>query len=129
MLLTNEQVAEIRALYATNSVTQCDLAARFGVNQQYISRIIRDEARASRGCAFCGSSLPRGKHHCCGGESCIRAMRAQTKRAYLDRHPGIESARARRWQQAHPEQWAEAHRKASREYERRQRAKEKASRA
>lgn len=42
--LTTEQIKEIRALYATGQYKQVELAARFGVIQPHISRIIRKEA-------------------------------------------------------------------------------------
>jgi hypothetical protein len=39
--LTLEQVAELRAAYATGGVRQVDLAARYGVDQTHVSRIVR----------------------------------------------------------------------------------------
>lgn len=39
--LTNEQVLEMRRLYAEEHIRQVDLAARFGVGQSAVSAILR----------------------------------------------------------------------------------------
>lgn len=43
--LTDEQVSQIRALYATGGYRQVDLAAEFGVCQPEISRIVNYKRR------------------------------------------------------------------------------------
>jgi hypothetical protein len=48
-ILTNAQVEEIRCLYATGEYKQVDLANRYGVAFQTISKIVRGERRGKQG--------------------------------------------------------------------------------
>jgi|GEM_PF-5790602 len=43
--LTDSEVAEIRHAYRVKKLTQCSLAERFGVGQQYISKLVNGENR------------------------------------------------------------------------------------
>jgi hypothetical protein len=46
--LSDDQVSEIRRLYAAGGITMQELADRFGVRFQHISRLIRGQRRASQ---------------------------------------------------------------------------------
>lgn len=62
--LTEEQVTEIRHLYAAGGVTQCELAARFGVAQASVGRAIHRKtwAHLDDGITFDGNA-PLANYH------------------------------------------------------------------
>lgn len=47
--LTDNQVAQIRASYASGAFTQQQIAERFGVRHQHVSRIVRGQRRPKQG--------------------------------------------------------------------------------
>lgn len=110
MRLTVEQKQEIRDLYATGNVTQCELAERFGVAQTTISKIIIRPLL----CADCSVPLV-GKRRC---ESCQKRHAEVVRKQWKDAHrEQLNQRQAMRWQTN--EQHRERHRVDARESYRR----------
>jgi hypothetical protein len=116
MRLTADQKQEIRQLYASGNVTQSELAVRFGVRQTTISLIIRQPPHQ---CVDCGVLLVQ-KIRC---EECNKVhlrlrdnqRRAENYEAYIQYEREFRRT----------EKYKESHRKAARDYERRQAAKKR----
>ena len=60
--LTNSDVAQIRLAYARGGYTQAELADRFGVKHQHVSRIVRGQRRAKQ----CGHVFESDLRHAVG---------------------------------------------------------------
>lgn len=117
MRLTVEQRQEIRMLYASGNYTQCELAKRYGVSQQFISGAIR---RPQRTCVDCGSPIVKSERcqHC--RKSYVAAQRLQWMRANKE---SVNRRQSVRWRTN--EQHRIRHREQARESFRRQYAKKK----
>ena len=117
MRLTIEQRQEIRTLYASGNYTQCELAERYGMSQQFISKTINYPQRT---CIDCG--MPVVKRDRC--QQCRKSHNAAQQLQWArENKERVNRKQSVRWYA--DEQFRKRHRKTALESYHRQQAKKK----